>query len=148
MFWQGFGSSEGELVYLKFSLFFPAIYLDLIKTLLHPKNPYPSAEPSYTPADQHSLLHNLVSSTDWLRLHLISSFRSLIRTLNRTGPNNEPWGTPLVTSWTFLHLPSLPGPNHQPILNPGRSPPIQTTGCQLLQKNVVKDVSKGLLRSR
>lgn len=145
MFWQAFGSSEGEFVYLKCSLFFPIVYLDLIKTLLHPKNPYLSAEPSYTPAGQHSLLHCLVSSTNWLRVRLISSFRSLIRVLNRT--NNEPWGAPLVAiyQWGFFSI------HHHSWAQPSASSyPSEeaTTGCQLLQKNAVRDAAKGLLSSR
>ncbi|KAK4826053.1 hypothetical protein QYF61_004168 [Mycteria americana] len=44
-----------------------------------------------------TLPHNLVSSANLLRVHSIPSSRSLIKILNRTGPNSEPWGTALVT---------------------------------------------------
>ncbi|KAK4829606.1 hypothetical protein QYF61_005706, partial [Mycteria americana] len=56
----------------------------------------PSTQPIRIPLS--TLPHELVSSANLLRVHSIPSSRSLIKILNRTGPNTEPWGTPLVTS--------------------------------------------------
>ncbi|KAK4824318.1 LOW QUALITY PROTEIN: hypothetical protein QYF61_013593 [Mycteria americana] len=53
----------------------------------------PSIQPAQIPLS--TLPHNLVSSANLLRVHSIPSSRSLIKMLNRTGPNTEPWGTPL-----------------------------------------------------
>ncbi|KAK4807043.1 hypothetical protein QYF61_018384 [Mycteria americana] len=52
---------------------------------------------AFLPSSRSTLPHNLVSSANLLRVHSIPSSRSLIKILNRTGPNTEPWGTPLVT---------------------------------------------------
>ncbi|KAK4810817.1 hypothetical protein QYF61_008789 [Mycteria americana] len=51
----------------------------------------------FLPSSRSTLPHNLVSSANLLRVHSIPLSRSLIKILNRTGPNTEPWGTPLVT---------------------------------------------------
>ncbi|KAK4809169.1 hypothetical protein QYF61_006427 [Mycteria americana] len=63
----------------------------------------PSIQPVQVPLQSLPILKrstlppSLVSSANGLRVHSIPSSRSLIKTLNRTGPNTEPWGTPLVT---------------------------------------------------
>jgi len=46
----------------------------------------------------------LVAQENLLRMHSTPASRSLIKMLNRTGPRNEPWGEPLVTS----HQPPVP----------------------------------------
>ncbi|KAK4816403.1 LOW QUALITY PROTEIN: hypothetical protein QYF61_016720 [Mycteria americana] len=51
----------------------------------------------FLPSSRSTLLPNLVSSANLLRVHSICLARSLIKILNRTGPNTEPWGTSLVT---------------------------------------------------
>ena len=48
---------------------------------------------------------SFVSSANLLRVHSNSSSRSLIKNLNKIGPNTDPWGTPLVTG---LQLDSAP----------------------------------------
>ncbi|KAK4828887.1 hypothetical protein QYF61_001445 [Mycteria americana] len=52
---------------------------------------------AFLPSSRSTLLPNLVLSANLLRVHSIPSSRSLIKMLNRTGPNTEPRGTPLVT---------------------------------------------------
>ncbi|KAK4810855.1 hypothetical protein QYF61_008827 [Mycteria americana] len=52
---------------------------------------------AFLPSRRSTLPHNLVSSANLLRVHSIPSSRSLIKILNKTDPNTEPWGTPLVT---------------------------------------------------
>jgi len=38
-----------------------------------------------------------VAFAELLRVHSVPSFQSSMKTLNRTGPSIDPWGTPLVT---------------------------------------------------
>ncbi|KAK4819900.1 hypothetical protein QYF61_014635 [Mycteria americana] len=52
---------------------------------------------AFLPSSRSTLLPNLVSSENFLRVCSIPSSRSLIKILNKTGPNTDPWGTPLVT---------------------------------------------------
>ncbi|KAK4828313.1 hypothetical protein QYF61_025325 [Mycteria americana] len=65
--------------------------------LAHPSSLSRSLCRAFLPSSRSTLPHNLVSSANLLRVHLIPSPRSLIKILNRTGPDTEPWGTPLVT---------------------------------------------------
>ena len=52
---------------------------------------------SFLPSSRSTLLPNVVSSANLLRVHSNSLSRSVINVFNRTGPNIEPCGTPLVT---------------------------------------------------
>ena len=52
---------------------------------------------AFLPSSRSTLPPNLVLSANFLRVHSNPSPRSLIKILNRTGPNTKPWGTPLVT---------------------------------------------------
>ncbi|KAK4827727.1 LOW QUALITY PROTEIN: hypothetical protein QYF61_021155 [Mycteria americana] len=86
----------------------------------HRVGPSPSIQPvqiplAFLPSSRSTLPHDLVSSANLLRVNSIPSSRSLIKMLNRTGPNAEPWGTPLVTGCQleFSHVESLYG-NAQP----------------------------------
>ena len=47
---------------------------------------------------------NFVLSTDLLRAHSDLSSRSLMKTLNSTGPGIDPWGTPLLTNWSSAEI--------------------------------------------
>ncbi|KAK4827132.1 hypothetical protein QYF61_014526 [Mycteria americana] len=71
--------------------------LNLIQlTSAHPSSLSRSLCRAFLASSRSTLPHNLVSSANLLRVHSIPSSRSLIKILNRTGPNTEPWGTPLV----------------------------------------------------
>ncbi|KAK4832380.1 LOW QUALITY PROTEIN: hypothetical protein QYF61_022235 [Mycteria americana] len=60
---------------------------------------------AFLPSRRSTLPHNSVSSANFLRVHSIPLSRSLIKILNRTGPNTEPWGTPLVTGHQLEQTP-------------------------------------------
>ncbi|KAK4813337.1 hypothetical protein QYF61_026500 [Mycteria americana] len=79
----------------------PALSLvDLIQlALAHRSSLSRSLCRAFLPSSRSTLPHNLVSSANLLRVHSIPSSWSLIRILNRTGPNTEPWGTSLVTGY-------------------------------------------------
>ena len=57
------------------------------------------------PSDMLTAPHSLVSFTNLLRVHLISSSMSLTKTIKSTGPSTDSLGTPLVTD---LHLDTEP----------------------------------------
>ncbi|KAK4828634.1 hypothetical protein QYF61_000282 [Mycteria americana] len=65
--------------------------------LIQLTSPIDPACPAFLPSSRSTLPHNLVSSANLLRVHSIPLSRSLIKVVNRTSPNTEPWGTPLVT---------------------------------------------------
>ena len=52
---------------------------------------------AFLPLNRLTLLANLVSSANLLRVHSIPSSRSSIKILNKMGSSTNPWGTPLVT---------------------------------------------------
>ncbi|KAK4806181.1 hypothetical protein QYF61_001104 [Mycteria americana] len=49
------------------------------------------------PSRESTAPPSLVSSANLLNVHLIPAPRSFMKTLKRTGPKIEPWGTPLLT---------------------------------------------------
>ena len=51
---------------------------------------------AFLPPGRLTLLANLVSSVNLLRVHSMLSSRPSIEILNRTGPSTNHWGTPLV----------------------------------------------------
>jgi len=59
--------------------------------------------------------------------------------LNKTGPNTERWGSPLVTDHQLDLTPftTTLGLAIQPFLYPAKSIPIQTMGSYFLQKDAV-----------
>jgi len=69
--------------------------LGLVKT--HTVDLCPSIQPvrspciAFLPSSRLTLLPNLVSSANLLRVHSTPSSNSLIKMLNNTGPNTEPW---------------------------------------------------------
>ncbi|KAM9656072.1 uncharacterized protein ACIBXB_008597 [Morphnus guianensis] len=63
----------------------------------HPSSLSRSLCRAFLPSSRSTLPPNLVSSANLLTVHSIPLSKSLIKTLNRMGPNTEPWGTPLVT---------------------------------------------------
>jgi len=72
--------------------------LNLIQlTLAHRSSLSRSLCRAFLPPSRSTLPPSLVSSASLLREHSVPSSRSLIKTLNNTGPETEPWGTLLVT---------------------------------------------------
>ncbi|RMC07389.1 hypothetical protein DUI87_16854 [Hirundo rustica rustica] len=89
---------------------------------------------------------NLVPSVNLLMLDSVVSSRSSIKILNKTRPNPDPWGTPLVTDYqqdVALFTTTLWA---QQILNPAKSAPVQTMGCQFCQEDAVRYSAKGFAK--
>lgn len=76
-------------------------------------------------------------SANLLRVHLVLSFKSLIKTFNKPGPRAEPWSMPLVTNnqldWTSFTLSTT----IQAVLHPATCMPVQATSSPFLQENSV-----------
>ncbi|KAJ7398370.1 hypothetical protein BTVI_125734 [Pitangus sulphuratus] len=63
----------------------------------------------------------------------------------KTGPNTEPWRTPLVTGYQLDAAPftATLDPALQPVLSPVKSAPVQAMSSQFHQENAVGNSVKG-----
>lgn len=87
---------------------------------------------------------SLVSSVNLHRVPSIPLSRSLIKTLNKTGPNTELWGTPLMgAQLDVTPCPSAPWgqPSRQAFTCSGLL--MQGMGSQVLQENALRNCAKG-----
>ncbi|PKU47282.1 wd repeat-containing protein hypothetical protein [Limosa lapponica baueri] len=107
---------------------------------------------TFLPITRSTLLPNLVLFANLLRVYLIPLSRSLMKVLNRTGPNTEPWGTPLVTSCQ-LDLTLFNSIHHNPLslviepfCYPAKSTLVQAMSSQFLEDNAVGNGVKGFTK--
>jgi len=83
--------------------------------------------------------HSFVLSVNLLKVDSIPSSRSLMKMLNKTRPNTDPWGTPLVTGLQ----PGCAADDNplsstsQPVVSPPHCPLIYPTLSKFHNKDVV-----------
>ena len=87
--------------------------------------------PALLPTGRSASPANVVSSANLLRVHSMPSTRPSVMILNRTGPDSDPWGKPLVTC-------------HQLALTPFTT----TLWASFSRRILWETVSKALLKSR
>ena len=92
------------------------------------------------PTDQpvHIPLWGLPTLT---QIDSVSSSRSSIKILNRSTPNSNPWGAPLVTttSWMDLHPPPRSGPRSPAVFFPSEVHICLSHRLQLPQQHAMGD---------
>lgn len=93
---------------------------------------------------------SFVSCTNFLGLHSIPMSMSPTKMLHYTSPNSDPWGTPLVTIFTWTSVSWLQHSERslQPISYPLSSPPIKSIYFQFGGKNELRTESNTLHMSR
>ena len=104
---------------------------------------------AFLPSSRSTLPPTLVLSAVLISVLSIPSSRLLIKIINRTGLNTEPWGTPLVSDHQLDLTPFTTTLWAQPsksVFYPAKYRPIQIKSIYFLQEDAVGNSVKGLVK--